>query len=76
MVVGKSQGVEKHVNVQNVVFQLEQNTASLLLYLEHILKQVTHSLLSTEHLSLSETKKQPFDMMHNIYVTAYAPAYL
>ena len=29
MVVGKSQGVENHVNVQNVVFQLEQNTEFL-----------------------------------------------
>jgi len=39
VVVGKSQGVEKHVNVQNVAFQLEQNTEFLLLYLKHTMKQ-------------------------------------
>lgn len=40
VVVGKSQGVEKHVNVQNVTFQLEQNTAFLLLYLKCTMKQL------------------------------------
>jgi hypothetical protein len=63
--VGKSQGVEKNVNVQNVVFWLEQNTASLLLYLEHTLNSypiftVNKKCLSNRH------EKQPFDMMHNV----------
>jgi hypothetical protein len=58
VVVGNSQGVEKHVNVQDVVFQLQQKTALLLLsYLEHT-QTDTHSLWSTEHLSLSEIKNR------------------
>jgi hypothetical protein len=70
VVVGKSQGVEKHVNVHNVVFQLEQNTALLLLsYLEHRRKQLPVP-------QVIRNKKQPFDIMHKVYVTACAPAYL
>jgi hypothetical protein len=55
VVVGKSQGVEKHVIVQNVVFQLEQNIASLLLYLEHTVKQLPIHY-SQQNVSLSEMK--------------------